>query len=206
MLDVTVVVATYGDVKWYDLAIERAIPSAEALGVPVVHAHRTTLHGARNAGLDQVRTEWVCHLDADDELTPGYFDAMAQGTADLRAPSVLYVRPIVSDPAAPIMPRVAGHEHDCTADCLSFGNWLVIGTVARAELLRSAGGWRDFDWSEDWDLWVRAWQAGATIEAIPDAVYVAYVRYNSRNRGRTRRAKLAAHRAIARANGLPVPA
>jgi GT2 family glycosyltransferase len=78
--------------------------------------------------------------------------------------------------------------------------------VARADLLRSVGGWRDFDWSEDWDLWVRAWQAGATIEAIPGAVYIAHVRKDSRNRAPARSAKLASHRAIARANGLPVPA
>lgn len=205
-MDVTVVVGTFGDRKWEDLAHQRAIPSAEALDVPVVHVHGDTLHEARNSGLARVQTDWVCHLDADDELAPGYFDAMALGTADLRAPSVLYLRPIVDDDPEPIMPKVAGHDHDCTADCLPYGNWLVIGTLARTELLWSVGGWRDYDWSEDWDLWVRAWQAGATVEAVPAAVYIAHVRYNSRNRGRTRRAKLLAHQRIARANGLPVPA
>jgi hypothetical protein len=203
-VDVTVVVATYGDDSWHRLAWERAIPSAEALGVPVLHAVGASLHDARNFGLGKVRTEWVCVLDADDELEPGYFDHMEQGWATLRAPAVRYIRDGRSRPAR--MPRVAGHNHDCTADCLVFGNWLVIGTAARTEVVQEVGGFRDFEWSEDWDLWVRCWQDGASIQPVPAAVYRAHVRPDSRNRAPAREVKHAQHQAIARANGLPVPA
>ena len=199
-MDVTVAVATFGDESWCQLAAERAIPSAEALGVPVVHTHADTLHDSRNQALAMVDTEWVCHLDADDELEPGYFTAMASGTADVRAPSVRYLYP--THIFRPRVPQVAGHQHDCTADCLMEGNWLVVGSVARSELLRSVGGWRDFDWSEDWDLWLRCHLAGATFEAIRPAIYRAHARPDSRNRGADRETKLAAHRAILEANGL----
>lgn len=199
-MDVTVAVATFGEQSWLRLATERAVPSAQALGVPVVHAHADTLHDARNTALDMVDTEWVCHLDADDELDAGYFDAMATGTADVRAPSVVYV--VGGRPQRPKMPKVAGHRHDCTADCLTEGNWLVVGSVARAELLRSVGGWRDFTWSEDWDVWLRCHLAGATFEPVPGAVYRAHARPDSRNRGADRATKLAAHHAILAANGL----
>lgn len=223
-MDVTVAVATCGDDSWGQLAEARAIPSAHALGVPVVHAHRATLHEARNAVGDLVDTEWVVHLDADDRLAAGYVDAMAQGTADVRAPAVAYLREpgrvdptSLMAPAPPyglnptptvtvgVMPRVAGHDHACTGACLPWGNWLVVGSAIRIDLVRKVGGWRDYTWSEDWDLWLRCHLAGATIEAIPAAVYLAYVRRYSRNRGVRRDAKLAAHRAIARANGVPVP-
>lgn len=204
-MDVTVVVATYGNDSWVQLARERAIPSGEAEGVPVIHTHGPTLHDARNMGLAKVQTEWVCHLDADDELEPGYFAAMAEGTADCRAPSVRYMRRKVHHPK-PIMPRVSGHYHDCVDVCLAEGNWLVIGSLVRTVDAVAVGGWRDFNWSEDWDLWVRLWHAGATFEAIPRAVYRAHVRPDSRNRAPARAEKLAAHRAIAAANGLPVPA
>ena len=204
-MDVTVVVATFGSDSWRRLARTRAIPSAQALRVPVVEAHAGTLHDARNEGLAQVDTEFVCHLDADDELEPGYFDSMESSGADLRVPSVRYVTG--GRRRGPVrMLSVAGHEHGCTGGCLRWGNWLVVGTVARTSIVRMAGGWRDFDWSEDWDLWVRCWQAGASIEPVPGAVYRAHVRANSRNRAPAREAKLAAHRAIAEANGLPVPA
>jgi hypothetical protein len=102
------------------------------------------------------------------------------------------------------MPRVAGHTHThaCAAGCLTEGNWLVIGALARAELLRQIGGWRDWPVYEDWDLWLRCHLAGASIEAIPAAVYRAHVRPDSRNRAAPLEQRLTTHRAIEAANGL----
>lgn len=204
-MGVSVVVATYGDDRWHALAQERAIPSAQAQGVQVIHAIGRDLMDARNTGLSQVETRHVVFLDADDELEPGYFDAMQQGTADIRVPRVRYVTP--KRTPRPVSPRVAGHQHhDCTPDCLAFGNYIVIGAWAPTRLLRDIGGFRDFTWSEDWDVWVRCWKASATFESVPDAIYRAHVRHDSRNRAPDRDVKLAQHQAIARANGLPVPA
>lgn len=196
--DVTVCVGTFGDESWIDLAKNRAIPSAERLGVNVVHVHADTLHDARNGALAQVSTEWVVHLDADDELEPEFFSEMASGTADVRAPSVRYV--VRGRPGVSKMPTVSGHRHACTAECLPQGNWLVVGAMVRTELVRRVGGWRDFPWSEDWDLWLRCHLAGASIEAIPAAVYRAHSRPDSRNRAPEHAAKVAAHRAIYEAN------
>lgn len=204
----TIVVATYGAPGWATLARRRAIPSARALGCAIVHAHGDTLHGARNAGVEQVDTKWMIHLDADDQLEPGYVEGMSVGTADVRAPIVRYIHR--GRPTRPAMPRVAGHTHDCVASCLTQGNWIVVGAAVRTDLVREVGGWRDFCWSEDWDLWLRCYLNGAKIEAAPLAVYRAYVRPGSRNRAQTQEGRLAAHRAIAQANGgmergIPVP-
>jgi glycosyltransferase involved in cell wall biosynthesis len=196
--EVTVVVATYGDRSWQQLAESRAVPSALDQA-PVIRIHGETLHDARNAGLAQVRSEWVVFLDADDELEPGYIAALISGTADLCVPSVRYITPPRLTGPVRLL-RVAGHEHPCTGECLPDGNFMVIGTLARAEMLRAVGGWRDFPWSEDWDLWLRCWRAGATIETLPEAVYRAHVRADSRNRGADRAVKQAAHEAIHRAN------
>lgn len=197
MAEITVVVSTFGGMEWVKLAHERAIPSAEAEGVPVVHRHGLTLAKARNEGLRLVDTEWVVFLDADDELEPGYCEAMLRGTADVRGPMACYTK---DGRWRMWRPRVAGHTHDCTADCLTEGNFVLVGAAVRTELLRRAGGWRDFPWAEDWDTWIRCWKAGATFELISDAIYRAHVRPDSRNRGATRQAKLAAHRAIYEAN------
>lgn len=204
MGEVTVAVATFGSEWWMDLAKKRAIPSAQSLGGPVVYRHGATLHDARNDALAMVETEFVCFLDADDELEVGFFDEIGNVSADLRVPAVRYVRNRHAGEAK--IPRVAGHQHDCMAECLTYGNWLVVGTVARTELLRKVGGWRDFPLYEDWDMWVRCWQAGASIAPVPSAVYRAHVRSDSRNRAPKRDLKMNAHRLIARANSLPVPA
>lgn len=203
-MDVTIGIATYGDPAWTTLAERRAIPSARQFDVPVVYHHGTSLDGARNAVLNDVTTRWVIYLDADDELEAPYVAAMSTGTCDLRAPAVRYVLP-GGRMQRPMVPRVAGHTHACTGDCLPFGNWLVIGTCARTDLLHQVGGWHPFTWSEDWALWARCWQAGASVEAIPWAIYRAHVRRDSRNRSVTGTARLDAHRAIAAAYNLPMP-
>ena len=198
-VDLTCVIATYGEKKWQTLAFDRAVPSAVSQAHVYQIHHGDNLAASRNRGLRRVRTEWVMFCDADDELAIGYVDAMSQGTADVRGPMACYV----DDDGNEQMwqPRVAGHEHDCEGDCLTEGNWLLIGSVVRTELLREVGGFRDFPVYEDWDLWARCYKAGATFELIRDAVYRAYVRPESRNRGaRTRAEQVCAYQAIRRAN------
>lgn len=176
MMDVSVVVSTFGNFEWQLLAQQRALPSAYSFGVPVIYNHGTSLHEARNLGLSQVETEWVCFLDADDELEPRYFEEMELVDGDLRPPSVRYLG------YTPGMPRLPDHHHACVADCLAEGNWLVVGTVARTKLLRDVGGWRDFPVYEDFDLWQRCWLAGATVTPVPRAVYKAYSNSTGRNK------------------------
>jgi glycosyltransferase involved in cell wall biosynthesis len=186
-LDVTVAVCSFGGREWQVLAESRAVPSAIAQA-PVIRVHGESLHDARNTALDRVETEYVIFLDADDELEPGYVEQMAAGTADLRAPAVRYVKPN-GRAREPYVPVVAGHRHFdyhgrviCSADCLRDGNWLVVGSLARTGLLREVGGWEPWPLYEDWALWLRCWHAGATVEAVPQAVYRAHVRPDSRNR------------------------
>ncbi len=195
-MGVTVCIGTYGDESWIATA-QRAIRSAETQA-PVIHRHSDTLANARNEALGEVETEWVVHLDADDELEPGYIEALNQGTADLRAPAVRYIRG--GGASMPRVPRVAGHRHACTAECLSEGNFICVGALAPTALLREVGGWREYPWSEDWDAWLRCWRAGATVESIPSAVYRAHVRRDSRNRAPDPAFKNKVHWDIHRAN------
>lgn len=195
-MDVTVCVATFGDESWAALAQSRALPSVPD-GVPSVHVHGATLHEARNGALAQVGTEFVAFLDADDELEPGYFDFTP--TADVSVPWVRYW------PEGARRLNVAGHRHVCSADCLADGNYIVIGAVCRTGLLFDVGGFREWPCYEDWCLWARCWQAGASFADCP-SVYRAYRSNVSRNHALPRAERLSVHQAIARANGLPVPA
>lgn len=173
-LDVSIVLSTFGtDPKWGRLIRERSLPNARSFGVPVIYNNGTSIHEARNAGLEQVETEFVCFLDADDTLAPDFFVHMAEVDGDLRPPSINHVYEKVT-----FMPRVVGlkgvHNHVCVGDCLTDGNWLIVGTVARTELIRKVGGWKEWGNFEDWDLWLRCWLAGATITPVLKSVYRAY--------------------------------
>lgn len=194
MSEISVVVATYGHTSWKHLARTRACPSVPT-AAPLIDVHGDTLAGARNAGLERVETELVVFLDADDELEPGYLDAMAAAEGDLRVPQVRY------PPRPAAFPRVAGHDHVCSAECLPEGNWIVIGAAVRTELVRQVGGFKPWPWCEDWDLWCRCWRAGAELRRVPDAIYRAHVRRGSRNRaGTSREIRQATYRQIRRAN------
>ena len=196
--DFSICIGTYGGNEWVKLATERAIPSAEAQGVPVIHRHGETLAQARNEALAMAKSEWLVMLDADDELSPGYVEALVGGSADLRAPAVSYVKN--GRPRRPYVPKVAGHTHECSAECLSDGNWLVVGTAVRAEMAREVGGFKEWPCYEDWCLFQRCWLAGASIEAIPEAVYIAHARADSRNRAPDIAFKNRVHHEIVAAN------
>lgn len=194
MSELSVVVATFGSASWSRLALERACPSVEA-PAQLVRVHGRSLAEARNEGLRQVETEWVVFLDADDELEAGYAAAMLAGDGDLRVPQVRY------PPRPASFPRVVGHDHTCSSECLTEGNWIVIGAAVRTEMVREVGGFKPWPWCEDWDLWCRCWRAGADICRVPEAIYRAHVRPGSRNRRGTPRAlRQSTYQAIRRAN------
>ena len=169
-MEVTVVVATYGDDQRYlDLAASRAVPSA-GVQAPTLRAHADTLATARNWGAEQAGTEWVVFLDADDELAPGYIDAMGTGTADLRAPAVRYCYGDEPDPPVVFSDRKMSHLNPC-----------VIGTAVRRSMFLRVGGFFDEPVYEDWSLWLRCTKAGATLEHIEDAHYIAHYNPDGRN-------------------------
>ena len=73
-MDVTTIVATFGNQRvWVPLA-EKAAASVDH--GEVIRYHGKTLADARNTAARRATTEWLCFLDADDSLAPGYMEAM----------------------------------------------------------------------------------------------------------------------------------
>lgn len=181
--DFTVIVATFGDESWQRRAEMAAETASEA--DEVILCHHKALHLARNKGAERARGEWLVFLDADDELTPGYFDAMSESLGDLRSPAVQYVRDGIEEPPVLLQPKP-----------IQQGNWMVIGTAVRRNLFNRAGGFHAWELYEDWDLWWRCMRLGALNTQVPRAVYRAHMSAGSRNEPslRTKRAMLAAIR------------
>ena len=77
-MSVSVLIPAYGEQEWEDLAWSRARPSAAAqcADVAVFYDPEGTIASTRNELARTASGEWLCFLDADDELAPGYLDAM----------------------------------------------------------------------------------------------------------------------------------
>lgn len=181
-MTISVIVATFGDGYWSRLARRRAVPSVCAQTVQpleLIRRHRGTLAEARNDAALHAQGEWLCFLDADDELAPGYLAAMAAAAraADpasaLLVPAVAYLRTV-----GLLTPGIIR-----TGRPLADVNRAVIGTLVSRDLFWRAGGFAEWPLYEDWDLWLRCCAHGASLHEIPDAVYVAWqLDAESRNR------------------------
>lgn len=177
-LRISYLIGTYGSDWWRDLAIERPLNSIQAQRTPVHevlvrHEPEGNLADVRNGLAKEATGEYLCFVDADDELHPGFSTFMAQAPKGygLLNPAVQFVTGRTRKP-----PRMF-KERD-----LAKGNYLVIGTVMRADLFFKAGGfdpqWRAY---EDWSLMRRIVSLGARILPVPRAVYVAHWRGDGRN-------------------------
>ena len=174
-MEATVIIGTFGNPSWHTMGCTRAGPTVEAQTVPTdhLHIHGPDLASARNQGAAEASTDWICFLDADDQLDPGYIEAMLAADGDIRRPATRGYHPTTGVVEPPVMiPRRPILE----------ANFVVIGALVRRDLFLEVGG---FDPTlpclEDWDLWIRMTRAGATIVDVPDAVYQVTVYPNSRN-------------------------
>lgn len=193
-----VVIASYGGESWRQLSLKRAYASASAQNPDELawsYQEEGPISRVRNEAAAQVKTDWLLFLDADDELAPGYIDAMKKeieevdDTSRLLVPHVSYVRRGGHEPVM-CWPRQDPRD----------GNWMVIGTVVSREVFEEVGGFRDYGWSEDWDLWARCQMLGAAPVEVPDAVYIAHANEGSRNRTGGRSWRLYWHQRIGHDN------
>ena len=189
---ISVCIGTFGDTShWSDLA-QRALASVERQTVQpehVVWRHDRSLHEARNGAAWETNSTWLCFLDADDELHPGYIEAMAavlDHRDRLLQPSTLGVHPNGREDPQPVL---------IPTKPLLDGNYLVIGTLVRRSQFCTVGGFRELPMYEDWDLWIRCWLDGATVEQVPEAIYRVHVNTQGRNSS-TRAQQLRTYREI----------
>lgn len=180
MISASCIVATCGSDLWRRNGDAAALTVPASVPVVRVHDPNGTVASVRNAGLDQVSTEFVCWLDADDSLTRGYFDVMAGGSADIRQPTV-----IGWGPPGPPQCKHHGPPHGATRECLKFGNPFSPGAVVRTTLAR-AHPW-DGQWPvlEDFAFWrTICTNPTVTVECLP-AVYRTRTRTNPHPRNRS---------------------
>lgn len=193
---ISIVVTTYGEDHWKEIAHQRAIPSTVGQGAfEVIYHHdkKRTIGPARNAAAKKAQGEWLCFLDADDELDESYIDAMTAAICSAERPEPALLQPAVR------YVRKGNYSQTpylITDRNLASDNHLVIGTVLRRKLFHQVGGFNDYPHGfEDWSLWAKAWKAGATVWPVPKAVYNAHINPQSVHRQlwRNRRFQVETH-------------
>jgi GT2 family glycosyltransferase len=197
-MNISVLVATYGDESWVTTAA-RAIVSAttqDAFEVVAHHDPDGTVSSSRNALAQQAAGDWLLFLDADDELAPGYVDAMSKAAHQnlldpmrLFTPAVRHVKK--GRPAAPFFfDRGISLRQD---------NWLVVGTLVHKTLFMEVGGFGEYPHGfEDFSLWSKCWRAGAEVIKVPDAIYVYHHNPQSKHKQgwRDRKWQVATHERV----------
>ncbi len=161
-MSVSVLIPAYGGGEWDQLAWSRAFPSARSQceDVNVFYDPEGTIASVRNELAASAKGEWLCFLDADDELAPGYLDAMGEALEQV-------------DGGDYLLTPSRNHKGVFAAEKSIFeSNWLCIGTLVPRDLFLKVGGFVDYPYGyEDWALWVKCVQAGAQIVKVPDALY-----------------------------------
>ena len=171
MGDLTVIIASFGDRRWLDLAQERAIPSLDGWDdtfVFHIHDDVASVGRVRNMAVRARNpTGWILFLDPDDELADGYIGSMqavAQNPDDLYVPALQLIVNQRSYPARTLDDR----------DIISGINPCPIGTLIHRDTFDRVGGfWDERAW-EDWSLFRRVVLTGGQLHFVPDAVYVAH--------------------------------
>lgn len=197
-MNISVLVATYGDPAWADLAEERAVPSAQSQGaheVLFLHQPDGTVSSSRNALAEEASGDALIYCDADDELAPGYLEAMhAAFTGEdrtLLTPAVRHVKK--GRPAAPFFfDRGVSLRQD---------NWLVVGTLIHKDLFFEVGGFGDYPHGfEDFSLWSKCFRLGSPVVKVPDAVYVYHHNPQSKHKQgwRDRKWQVETHQRVVR--------
>ena len=180
MTEISVIIASFGDLSWKLRGERRAFPSTEDQGfheVILIYERDMTLAEVRNAGAAKATGEYLLFLDADDQLAPGFHDAMQAALAE-QGPGEYLLTPAIQygEPKYFSTPRF---WPECEIET---GNWMVIGTVVPRRIFELVGGWDEYELYEDWAIWAKCLREGPTIVKVPEANYLAWVSAGSRNK------------------------
>mgnify|MGYP002152130358 CR=1 FL=1 len=175
---VQILIGTFGADHWKNLAGSRPYPSAvQQADTLIFHDPDGTVASVRNELARTAKADYLCFLDGDDELAPGYIDAMERALEQEPDGSPLLLTPAVS-----YVYRSRVEKPIFWPECsLTTGNWMVIGTLVPRDLFWEVGGFEEWPIYEDWALWARCWSAGAIPVKVPAAIYKAHRKSRSRN-------------------------
>jgi glycosyltransferase involved in cell wall biosynthesis len=143
----------------------------------VLRSQRRGLVAALNAALEAARSPLLARMDADDVAHPERLAAQARALAADTGTGVLACRVRLlggernEGMRAYVRWQNALVDHEAIVRDLFVESPIAHPSVMmRADLLRRLGGYRSFDGPEDYDLWLRAHEAGARFSKLPEVL------------------------------------
>jgi len=146
--------------------------------VKVIPIEKSGIVAALNAGLAESRGEFVARMDADDvshlnrlTLQAGFLRASKEA-AIVGSRVRLFPRPA-------LMPGMLHYERwlnsvvspsEIMRDMFVESPLAHPSVMFRRREIQSLGGYRDMGWPEDYDLWLRASEAGLGIAKLPETL------------------------------------
>ena len=150
---------------------------------PRLRVRRTPPHGivsALNLALAEARAPLVARMDADDRARRDRLRLQVERLEGDASVDVLGCRvALAASPGAPAGGGMRAYvfwqnallDHEAMARERFVESPLVHPSAAmRRAALRRLGGWRDFDGPEDYDLWLRAFDAGLRFAKLEETL------------------------------------
>jgi glycosyltransferase involved in cell wall biosynthesis len=156
-----------------DRLVERAAGDAR---LRLLRTEPRGIVAALNLALGEARAPLVARMDADDVSHPSRLALQAERLERDPAVDVLGCRVAVGAEAGEGMRAYVDWvngllDHDAMARDRFVESPVVHPSVAlRAATLRGLGGYRDFDGPEDYELWLRAFDAGLRFAKLDEAL------------------------------------
>lgn len=169
-MEVTTIVTTWGSQSWAKLGEATAV--LHQAHFYHLGSDRFSAGEVRNRAVDNFDPKgWICFLDADDELAPGYFDTMPDvPVADLIVPALQIIRGGIAE-----RPKLLNRRN------IMKSNPCPIGTVIHRSTFDAVGRfWDERAW-EDWSLFRRVVLAGGRLHFHEPAIYRAHLSPTGRN-------------------------
>jgi glycosyltransferase involved in cell wall biosynthesis len=161
------------------LSVLRAAARADPR-VQLLHGGGRGLPAALNLALSRARGRYVARMDADDESLPGRLE---RSRAALEADSTLWAvgtQVEIFREDRPVTPNMRLYERwlNSLTDPARLARERFIesplchpSTLIRREALDRAGGWREGDFPEDYQLWLELLDAGGRLKAIEPVLF-----------------------------------
>ncbi len=170
------------------LQIAQRLMDEKATQVRVFSQDNGGSAAARNVGIDHAHGEYLCFLDADDQLFPDYLERQAAFIRENPGYAIYSCNGIIRCPGYDMLWNrnpSSRTSYSTTLDHLLAGNSIFGMAAASRKAVNAVGAFRN-TYVEDYDLWLRLLIAGFTHIYHPRilGVYWRHAESKSANRGR----------------------